>query len=321
MNNRKIAIIGTGMIASGLAVLCTGHGYQTTVYSRSGASEGRCRQFYDKAFEQLAAQGLMTREQADICRTYLFFTEDYSALGEAELVFECIVEDLGKKHEVYRQLEAHCGHLKAVCSASSSIVPNALAEGMGRLEDRILVAHPFHPAHMVPYIEICVSDRTKRETLDYVCQVLGELDRKPVILKKPTPGFIGNRLQFALLREAIELVESGIADPRDIDACLAYSFCPRYTSIGIFEHFDNGGLELCSTVCRNLFPILGNGKEVPGMLQELVEAGNLGAKTGRGFYEWEGVDPDAYEKRVNAPYWRFCSWKYPGGREGEHGSE
>ena len=126
-----------------------------------------------------------------------------------------------------------------------------------------------------------------------------------------TPGFIGNRLQFALLREALALVEEGVADPRDVDACLNYSFCSRYTSIGIFEHFDNGGLDLCGAVSRNLFPILSDMKEPPELLTSKIAAGNLGPKTGEGFYDWHNVDMAAYRARVDAPYLRFCAWKFP----------
>jgi 3-hydroxybutyryl-CoA dehydrogenase len=142
-------------------------------------------------------------------------------------------------------------------------------------------------------------------------KLLQELDRKPVLLKKPTPGFIGNRLQFALLREALSIVESGIADPKDIDTCLNYSFCPRYTSIGIFEHFDDGGLELCSKVSGNLFPILSDQKTVPPILSEKIKAGKSGRKAGEGFYDWRNVNMDEYRERVTKPYWQFCKWNLP----------
>ena len=86
------------------------------------------------------------------------------------------------------------------------------------------------------------------------------------------------------------MVEEGIADPRDIDTCLKYSFCPRYTSIGIFEHFDNGGLELCGTVCGNLFPVLSDMKSIPDVLNHKINEGKLGPRTGEGFYDWRGFD-------------------------------
>lgn len=310
-NARRIGIIGTGMIATSLAVLCTGHGCPVTVLARSPESESRCRSGIDAAYRDLLEHGLLTEAQRDICLSYLYFTGTYADLAGAELVFECIVEDLAEKQKVYRILEEVCPSLRAICSVSSSLVPAVLSEGLGRYGDRIVVTHPFNPAHMVPYMEVCACDRTAEDVVPYVMQILTELDRKPVLLKKPTPGFIGNRLQFALLREAIKLVESGIADPADVDTCLQYSFCPRYTSIGIFEHFDHGGMNLCSTVCGNLFPILSDEKKVPAYLTNLMAEGKMGADSGEGFYDWRGTDPKAYDERVSGPYWKFCHWEYP----------
>jgi len=299
------------MIASSMAVLCTGHGFDTLVISRSKESSQKCIDSFEKNFRQLVRHGLATQEQVEICRSYLTISMDYASLSKAEAVFECIREDAGDKQTVYKLIEANCPDIKAICSVSSSIVPDLLAEGIEKYGDRIIVTHPFNPAHMVPYFELCASGKTAAGVLDYAEQLLRELDRKPVKLKKPTPGFIGNRLQFALWREALKLVEEGIADPRDVDACLNYSFCPRYTSIGIFENFDNGGLELCATVSANLFPVISADKTVPAILTDKIKAGNLGPKTGEGFYDWRSVDMEAYRERVNEPFWRFCKWDMP----------
>jgi 3-hydroxybutyryl-CoA dehydrogenase len=194
---------------------------------------------------------------------------------------------------------------------SSSIVPERLAEKAGKYKDRIIVTHPFNPAHMVPYFELCGGPATDANVLQFAKELLESLDRKPVIMKKPAPGFIGNRLQFALWREALNLVESGICDPRDVDTCLMYSFCPRYTSIGIYEHFDNGDLTLNMHTCNVVFPTLSNAAEAPPAITDRVARGDLGAKTGMGFYDWRDVDMVAYKKRVNAPYWRFIDWDMP----------
>ena len=310
-NSRQIGIVGTGMIASSMAVLCTGHGFDTVVISRSEKSSQKCRDSYEMNFNQLVKHGLMEPAQMDICRRHLKIAVDYSDMQKAEAVFECISEDAYEKRSVYRLIEDNCPFVKAICSVSSSIVPDILSAGMAKYGDRIIIAHPFNPAHMVPYFELCASSNTADGVIDYVTALLSELDRKPVLLKKPTPGFIGNRLQFALLREALNLVESGIAEPRDIDTCLNYSFCQRYTSIGIFEHFDNGGLELCGTVAANLFPVLSDQKTVPTILADKIESGDLGPKTGEGFYDWRDVDMASYRERVNEPYWRFCKWNFP----------
>ena len=304
-----IGIIGGGMIGGSLAVLTTGHGYRTTCVDLVEMIPA-LRKTYEGYFRQMIAQGLMPESQLAICEKYLKCSTDYSDLADCDVVFECVTEKVGVKHEVYARIEETCPTVRAICSVSSSIVPEVLAEKATKYKDRIVVTHPFNPAHMVPFFERGGS-ATDHDVLEFAKQLLESLDRKPVILKKPAPGFIGNRLQFALWREALNLVESGIADPRDIDTCLNYSFCPRYTSIGIFEHFDNGDLTLNMRTCDAVFPSLSTMTEAPLAIKDRVARGDLGAKTGVGFYDWRGVDMEAYGKRVNAPYWHFIDWDMP----------
>ena len=306
-------IIGTGMIASSLAVLTAGHGVKTVLLARSEASKDRCEKTISDFYAQLIDAGLMEEKQAGICRSYISYAFDYKGLKDSGIIFECVAENADIKYEVYKSLEADCPEVKAICSVSSSIVPEVLAKGADKYADRIIVTHPFNPPHLVPYFEVCEASCTAPGVTDFACAFLKILDRKPVVLKKPTPGFIGNRLQFALWREALALVEEGICGPEDVDTCLEFSFCPRYTSIGIFEHFDNGGLQLNAAGCRNIWPILSVRTEIPGFMQKLMEEGKMGAKSPSktGFYDWNGTDMDAYADRVSAPYFKMFSWKLP----------
>jgi len=310
---RTIGIVGTGMIASSMAVLAGGHGFKAVVFARSQASVDRCKGVVSAYFQQMVDKKLMDEKQADICISYISYTFDYKDLKDAEIVFESVAETTDAKYGVYKAIEENCPKVKAICSVSSSIVPDVLAKGSEKYADRIIVTHPFNPPHLVPYFELCGSNVTAAGVMDYVKVLLTELDRKPVELKKPTPGFIGNRLQFALWREALALVEEGICDPRDVDTCLEYSFCPRYTSIGIFEHFDNGGLELNAATCRNTWPIISAKTDIPDFMKKLMEEGKMGARSElkQGFYDWNGVDMKAYSERVSAPYWSMCKWKLP----------
>lgn len=310
---RTVGIVGTGMIASSMAVLTAGHGWRTVVFARSQKSVDRCSGVVNGFYDQMVEKGIIDEKQAEICKSYIIYSFDYKGLEDSEIVFESVLETVDAKYEVLKNLEEFCPNIKAICSVSSSIVPNILAEGAGKYSDRILVSHPFNPPHMVPYFEICGADSTTKEAIDYACGFLKEMDRKPVALKKPTPGFIGNRLQFALWREALALVEEGICDPRDVDTCLEYSFCPRYTSIGIFEHFDNGGLELNAATCRNTWPILSSRTDIPDFMKKLMDEGKMGVRSESktGFYDWNGVDMQAYSKRVTEPYWQMLNWKFP----------
>jgi 3-hydroxybutyryl-CoA dehydrogenase len=310
-NVTHIGVIGTGMIATSMAVLTTGHGYKTTLLARHADRELASKKEYQRFFDELIASGLMTADQAGICARYLNYTQDYGDLSDVDVVFESVVEALDVKHSVYEEIEKHCPDVKAICSVSSAIVADDLAAGMGRYKDRIVVAHPFYPPHLVPYFEIATGSETADGVAGLAKALLESMGRKPVVLKKSAPGFIGNRLQFALWREALYIVESGIADPRDIDTCLMYSFCPRYTSIGIFEHFDNGGLNLNYSTCKALFPDLSDSKEVPRSITDRIAAGDLGQKTGVGFYDWRDVDMEAYRKRVTAPYLNLFNFDLP----------
>ncbi|MCL5734869.1 MAG: 3-hydroxyacyl-CoA dehydrogenase NAD-binding domain-containing protein [Actinobacteria bacterium] len=306
-----IGIIGAGMIGDSLAVLTTGHGYRTTVVVRRSEKIPGYKKTYDEYFRQMIDQGVMPENQLAICERYLKYSTDFADLADCEVIFECVPEAIDLKHGIYARIEATCPNLQAICSVSSSLLPDSLGEKATKYKDRIIVTHPFNPAHMVPFFELCGGAATDPAVLKFARGLLESLDRKPVIVKKPAPGFIGNRLQFALWREALNLVETGIADPRDVDTCLNYSFCPRYSSIGMFEHFDNGDLTLNMHTCNSVFPSLSNMTEAPHAITDRVARGDLGAKTGVGFYDWRGADMEAYNKRVNAPYWHFISWDMP----------
>ena len=309
-----IGVIGNGMIGDSMTVLTTGHGYKTVSVVRSMERVPVYKAKFDEYYKQMIDHGLLTEETFHVCEKYLTYTDDYAALADCEVIFECVNENLDLKHEIYAKIEANCPNVKAICSVSSSYLPDKLGEKMEKYADRVVVTHPFNPAHMVPYFEICTGEKTAPGLAEWVKEFLTTLDRKPAILKKPNPGFIGNYLQFALWAAALKLVEDGVCDPKDIDTCLNYSFCPRYTSIGIFDHFDNGGYKLNITTCDSVFPILPRWDGAPEIIREKAEspdAWGARSETKRGFYDWNGVDMVAYQKKVNAPYWKFINWEFP----------
>jgi 3-hydroxybutyryl-CoA dehydrogenase len=125
------------------------------------------------------------------------------------------------------------------------------------------------------------------------------------------PGFVANRLQHALLREAVHIVEEGLATPRDIDKALMYSFMPRYTSVGLFEHQDAAGLDLVKNIEDYLLPTLSNACATPEYINKLVSENCLGMKTGKGIYEWPREAQDDFRTRASAPYLCYFNWDIP----------
>lgn len=306
-----VGVVGTGMIGTSLAVLLTGHGYRTTLLAVNDQLAAESRAKFDAFYQDMVDNQVITPEQAEICARYVRYSTDYADLADADCAFEAVVENLEVKHQVYQALEASCPNLKLIMSVTSAIPAEQLPEGLHKYGDRVIVTHPFNPPHLVPYFEVVKSQATADGITDLAKAFLESLDRKVVVLKKSVPGFLGTRLQFAMIREAFNIVQSGIADPKDVDLAAMYSFMPRFTAIGIFEHLDNGGLQLAATVSGSLFPHLSREEKVPAVLQEKLDKGDLGVKTGRGFHDWHGVDLKDLNDRIAAPWWRLFHWDLP----------
>jgi len=310
MNREKIAIIGAGMMGMSLAALFTGNGYETTVLATKEASAARGRKSYEDMYDVLKQRGLVTEAQAARCAEKLKFTLSYEGLAGCTVFFECAVEDMPVKHEIYRQIENHCPNCKVIASTSSAMAPDDLCTAISGA-DKVVVAHPFNPPHLVPYVELVKSPCTSDEAAQVAYHVLEDCGRKVCVMKKSAPGFIANRLQHALLREAIYMVEAGLADPRDIDKALMYSFMPRYTSVGLFEHQDAAGLDMVQSIENYLLPDLCDRKTAFDFVNDRVAANTMGQKHGKGTYEWDEASIADFKVRAAAPYWQYFNWKLP----------
>lgn len=311
---RNIGIIGAGMIGNTMAALCGMSNIPCTVLVRSEEKAEAARTGLEGIFADMVDHGIATSVNATACASKVSYVTDYAELANCDMIFEAIAENIDVKRECFTQIASNCPNVQAIGSCSSALSPNALAEAAGPLGGKVLVTHPFFPSHMVTYVEVCAADNTEETAVKHAWDTLLALHRHPVMLKKPNPGFIGNYLQFALWAAALKLVEDGVCEPQDIDDCLRYSLGTRYSSIGIFEHFDNGGYKLNATTCDNVFPSLPRYDQAPAIVREKAESPDAwGAKspTQRGFYDWSQVDMPAYRERVEAPWRKFIDWELP----------
>lgn len=310
-NINHVAIIGTGMIGASMAALFTGNGYPTTMLAINEEEKEKGRKLYDTCFEDLIEKELVTREQAGHCAKLLNFSYDYADISHTDFIFECVVERLEVKYSVYEKIEKHCKQFKVLASSTSALSTDDLAEGLKSNKEKLVVAHPYNPPHLVPFIEIVKSKYTNEEAAQLAYDVLESTGRKAIIMQRSVPGFVANRLQHALLREAVNIVEQGLATPRDIDKALMYSFMPRYTSVGLFEHQDAAGLDLVKSIEDYLLPSLSNASKTPDYINQLVHENCLGMKTGKGIYEWPKEAQDDFRRRASAPYLRYFNWDIP----------
>lgn len=309
-NVNHIGIVGTGMIGASMALLFTGNGYKTTLYAINDKEAAAGMDRYDVYARDLLANGLVTEHQIQKCKDLLHFTQDYADLSDVDFIFECVVERLNIKHAVYSEIEKHCTQFQALVSSTSALAADDLAAGMIQKE-KLAVAHPWNPPHLVPCVEVVRSRHTSDDAIKFIVDLLRSTGRAPVVMKKSAPGFIANRLQHALYREAVYMVEQGYCTPEDIDLSLQTSFVPRYTSIGLFQHFDYAGLDMIMSIHQTLYPTLCNATQPQDLVRIPYEAGNLGQKTGKGVLDWSQVDMDEFRKRASAPYLKFFNWSVP----------
>lgn len=309
---QKIGVVGGGMIGASLAAMFAGNGIHVVLITRPG-SEARAEANITSIYDDLVRQSLLTRDQAKIALRYVTCTADYESLGNVEFIWECVPERTSVKHAVYSQIQRYCHSVRAVASATSAISADELAEGFTdpALRRSLVVAHPWNPPHLVPCVELVKSCYVCHDAVSFTEALLRMVGKQVVVLEKNIPGFIGNRLQYAMLREAIHIVEEGAATPEMVDQTLKYSFAPRYTSIGIFEHFDNCGQDLTMDICNYLFPDLCDAKSAQPSLVQNCEAGNLGVKTGQGMRNWHDRDISAFRSLAASPYYHFFNWKLP----------
>ncbi len=306
-----VAIIGTGMIGSSQAALFTGNGYKTTMYARSDESAARGIQRYEGFFDVLLEKELVSKEEAKRCRRYLHTTQDYKDIADADFIIECVPEDLELKYRVYGEIEKHCTNFKAVISTTSAKSADDLAKGFTRHKDKIMVAHPFYPPHLILFVEIVKGTETSAEAVQFAYDILESCGRKPIIANKSVPGFVANRLQHALVREAAYMVDQGIASAADVDKALMHSFAPRYSVVGLFEHQDAAGLDMVKSIQDYLVPSLCSSTKTPDLITGHVKKGELGMKTGKGIHDWTPEKQKAFHEKAAAPYFKFFNWDIP----------
>ena len=295
---RRIAVIGGGLMGHGIAQELAVAGYQVALSSRTEESLERAMDRIRTSLGILAGLGLIDpRRAAEASKRIRTTTELAEACEGAQLAVEAVYEDLDLKREIFGALDTSCPEDAILASTTSTFMPSQYAPATTR-PDRVIGAHYFNPPHLIPLVELIRGPETSDETLEAVDGLLRRLGKKPVLVKREKLGFIGNRLQAALLREALWLVQEGVATARDVDTVISSSIGRRWAVAGVFEIFDLGGWDVVQAAATHIVADLQNSAELPPVLREKVEAGELGVKTGKGFYEWTPESARAAQERL-----------------------
>ena len=283
---RNICNVGTGTMGHGTAVMFAKAGYNVKMYGRTQESIDRGMKGIRSALETYKAHQLVTEaEIPQILARVQGVTSLEEAAKDADFVIESVAEDLAVKRAMFAQLDKLCPAHTIFATNTSGLSPTAVAEAVSR-KDKFVVAHFWNPPHLVPLVEVVPGKHTAPETVKATWELMEKIGKKPVALKREALGFIGNRLQLAMLREALYIVQEGIATPEAVDATVRYSLGRRYGVTGPLESADLGGLDIFQNISSYLYKDLCNNPDSSPLLAETVARGDLGSKTGKGFYDW-----------------------------------
>ena len=292
---RKVVVAGAGIMGAIIAQSFPEYDVHTTIYSNCEADFERARQMVANCHTALIDNGVMTIEKSKAIQEALVYTTDPECFRGAQLVIEAIPENIQIKKTFFEMICEIIPEDCIIASNTSALSINALAEFVTHPE-RFCGTHYLNPAHIIPLVEITPGEKTSQHTVDKLYQIFTDMGKKPVKLKKDVKGFISNRLQFALLREATNLVESGVADPEDIDRVLKYGNGLRYTCSGPFKIVDLGGVDVFNSVAKYLYPELSCEKVQNNLLQALVDNDRHGISNGKGFYSYTQESAEEEER-------------------------
>lgn len=276
---RQAAIVGGGIMGGDIAIIFAAGGWQVHVMSPSQKTRD--------ALPARVAAGLKKLEapatNAALLKTYA--TLEDVPLKEVSVVIEAATEDLALKHKIFADLERLAGPDAILTSNSSTFPVAAIGKGL-KTRSRVAGTHFFMPAHMVPLVEIVSADFTDRRVAERLIELMRELGKAPIDVTKDVPGFVGNRLQHALVREALWLLQNGVTTPEGIDTAVRFGFGFRYIACGPMMQKELSGWDTNLFAATSVYPHLYNEKGPPPFLKEMVENGHIGMKTKRGLWEW-----------------------------------
>jgi 3-hydroxybutyryl-CoA dehydrogenase len=275
-----------------------------------GRSTEKSKACLKKAIQLAVKIGLhgknVSLSEADIESNQVVDTmEAWQLWNQCSWVIETIAENLELKQEIFAYLDERVPNDIPIGSNSSGFPITKIAAGL-KTANRMMGAHYFMPAEVVPLVEIVMGEKTEVAFAEKVCQLYKNIDKKPVLVKKDIPGFLANRIQHALMREALSLVQEGIASPEDIDDAVRYSFGFRYAAVGPMTQKEISGWDGMANAAKEIYPSLSNITSLPPKVVQLMSEGKTGMKAGEGFRKWTPEEiqqtSNSYSKRLKAAF-------------------
>ena len=282
----KVSIYGSGLMSRGIALLFARKNFEVLIYTRDISTEKNTREKMICDLEIMKSFDILGPLTIDEILNNISFSGSFEEVAlHGDLVIESIIENLTIKQEYFGRLDAICAPEVILASNTSAISITEIGANCVH-KDRIIGTHFWNPAHLIPLVEIVRTEHVADNVVKNTYDLLTKAGKKPIIVKKDLPGFLANRIQNAINREAYALVNDGVADAKDVDDSIKYGFGMRLPFQGPMEKADMIGLDIPYSVQTYLFPHLSNATGPAQILKDKIDNNELGFKTGKGFYTW-----------------------------------
>lgn len=294
---KKVGVAGGGTMGSGIAQTFAQHGYEVVVNDIEEKFLENTKRIISLNQKTLINEGLLTEEEAQRALTYITYSTDKNVFKDVDLIVEAIIEKMEIKQNYWLEVEGIAKESCIFATNTSGLSINCISSKLNN-KKRFIGMHWWNPPHIIPLIELIKTDETSDETVQVLKELVDKVGKESVVVLKDVNGFIGNRIQFAVYREALKIVEEGIATIEDVDKAMKYGPGFRYPVLGPFETSDLGGLDTFYYISSYLFNELSDVKEPTKLQQDMMDKNNLGVKTGKGWYDYsDGKGEEAMARR------------------------
>lgn len=287
MNIQSIVVAGAGTMGSSMAQIFAKYHDRVVIYNHREVTLQKAQRRIEENVQTLVQAGELTPAEAKHLLGALSYTTEWDCFSSCDLVVENLAEDLPIKQAFYEKISSLVREDTIIATNTSGLSINTLAKSV-QGANRFIGMHWFNPPHLIPLIEIIKGDQTDDAVAQEIYQLSVTINKKPVIVNRDVAGFAANRLQFAVLREALDLVQKGVISKEGVDEVMKYGLGFRYACLGPLEVSDFGGLDTFYHISSYLMKDLCDSKEVPEIMKQHYEAGEYGVKTGAGFYDYSG---------------------------------
>lgn len=292
----EIVVVGAGAMGHGLAVQFAVHDLAVTLVDHRQENLDRAEDRIRNAVAFLRERDLTDRAPDDVLDAIEFTLDQQGAVASTDVVLETITEDLEAKQSLFADVAEAAPADALLASNTSSIPITDIAEGAPAHADRIVGCHWWYPPYLLTPVEVIRGEETSDESFDRLRSLIERVDRDPIAVERDVPGFVWNRVQYAVVRECVHIVEEGVASAEDVNRAIRDGYATRTAAIGPLETIDISGLDLFETIAEDLYPDLADDAEPQELITDNVRAGRTGIDAGAGFFEYDAA-PEAITGR------------------------